>query len=117
MLEIKKYANENNYYTFNILTDEGKFEISYQNNLDLYWRYIPENPQPNHLYNNELLLYAPIFSSIEKASNFQIEQLEDSFKITFKKVKHKKIVECIFQHIQFVLETLVVDTTHIILPL
>lgn len=42
MLEIKKYQTAHNYDAFIITTDEGKFEISFQPNLDLYWRYIPE---------------------------------------------------------------------------
>jgi len=42
MLEIKKYKTAHNYDAFTITTDEGKFEISYQPNLDLYWRYLPE---------------------------------------------------------------------------
>ena len=40
MVEINKEKNSLGYYTFKIQTDEGVFEISFQNNLDLYWRYI-----------------------------------------------------------------------------
>ena len=40
MLEITKQIDENGYYTFSFTTKEGTFEITFQNNLDLYWRYI-----------------------------------------------------------------------------
>ena len=40
MGEIKKEKNLFGYYVFKIQTDDGVFEISFQNNLDLYWRYI-----------------------------------------------------------------------------
>lgn len=36
MIKIDKCKNENGYYFF-ITTDEGKFEISFAGNLDLYW--------------------------------------------------------------------------------
>ena len=40
MLEIEKKKNMHNYDIFDINTDTGTFEIAYENNLDLYWRYI-----------------------------------------------------------------------------
>ena len=40
MVEIKKEKNSFGYYEFKIQTEDGVFEISFQNNLDLYWRYI-----------------------------------------------------------------------------
>ena len=40
MLEIKRKKNSHGYDVFDIITDNGIFEISYENNLDLYWRYI-----------------------------------------------------------------------------
>lgn len=40
MLEIKRDINSHGYDVFDITTDDGTFEISYENNLDLYWRYI-----------------------------------------------------------------------------
>ena len=43
MLEIKKCKNGHGYDVFDIITDDGTFEISYENNLDLYWRYIYTN--------------------------------------------------------------------------
>lgn len=154
MLEINKQIDENGYYTFSFKTIDGTFEISFQNNLDLYWGYdyesniltepntkeffitkenyqiytlfeelynsiknsnpysgytfitpisyyhkdyerdererdereVPENPHPNYLYKDDIITWcSDDFSSMEKASNFQIEQIEDSFKITFKK--------------------------------
>lgn len=156
MLEIRKDKNSHGYDEFYITTDEGTFEISFQNNLDLYWRYVhnksvleepnkkeftitkenyflfnlfdtlynaikdsnpysgytfltprsfyfnkedyeddsikdeeiyvPENPHPNHVYSNGIITWcSDDFSSMEKASNFQIKKEEDIFKITFKK--------------------------------
>lgn len=43
MLEIKRSMNSHGYDVFDIITDNGTFEISYENNLDLYWRYIYTN--------------------------------------------------------------------------
>ena len=40
MIEIKRKKNSHGYDVFDIITDDGTFEISYENNLDLYWRYI-----------------------------------------------------------------------------
>ncbi|MBE6156076.1 MAG: hypothetical protein E7164_04935 [Firmicutes bacterium] len=38
MLEIEKNINTHGYEYFTIETDDGKFQISFENNLDLYWR-------------------------------------------------------------------------------
>ena len=43
MLEIQRSMNSHGYDVFDIITDDGTFEISYENNLDLYWRYIYTN--------------------------------------------------------------------------
>ncbi len=43
MLEIERSKNGHGYDVFDIITDTGTFEISYENNLDLYWRYIYHN--------------------------------------------------------------------------
>ena len=43
MLKIEKRIDENGYYTFSFKTIDGTFEISFQNNLDLYWRYVHES--------------------------------------------------------------------------
>lgn len=40
MLEITNRKNSHGYDVFDIITDTGSFEISYENNLDLYWRYL-----------------------------------------------------------------------------
>ena len=40
MIEIKRSVNSHGYDVFDIVTNDGTFEISYENNLDLYWRYI-----------------------------------------------------------------------------
>lgn len=37
MLEITKNKNDYNYDIFNIKTDQGILQISFENNLDLYW--------------------------------------------------------------------------------
>ncbi len=39
MLNAKKYEHTHGYNCYEIETNEGKFEINYQGNLDLYWRY------------------------------------------------------------------------------
>ena len=39
MIELKQSKNYYNYDVFDIVTNEGILEISYQNNLDLYWAY------------------------------------------------------------------------------
>lgn len=40
MIQIEKRKNAHGYDVVIIKTEEGAFEISFQNNLDLYWRYI-----------------------------------------------------------------------------
>ena len=40
MLEITKTKNAHDYDVITIKTEDEEFEISFQNNLDLYWRYI-----------------------------------------------------------------------------
>ena len=40
MLEITHKKNSHGYDVFDIITANGSFEISYENNLDLYWRYL-----------------------------------------------------------------------------
>ena len=40
MLELTKKENGLGYEQYYITTEEGTFEISFQGNLDLYWRYI-----------------------------------------------------------------------------
>ena len=39
MLNAKKYEHPHGYNCYEIETNEGKFEINYQGNLDLYWKY------------------------------------------------------------------------------
>lgn len=43
MLDINRKINGHGYDVFDIITDTGIFEISYENNLDLYWRYLYYN--------------------------------------------------------------------------
>lgn len=40
MLDVRKNKNSFGYDVFYIKTTEGEFEISFQNNLDLYFRYV-----------------------------------------------------------------------------
>lgn len=40
MLEIEKYQNGHNYDCYIIHTDSGSMQISFEGNLDLYWRYV-----------------------------------------------------------------------------
>lgn len=40
MQEIQKHKNSRGHYAFVIKTDNGDFSISFENNFDLYWRYI-----------------------------------------------------------------------------
>ena len=42
MLEIEKDKNNYGYDVFSIVTTGGTFQISFENNLDLYWRYLYE---------------------------------------------------------------------------
>lgn len=39
MIEVKRSKNGYNYDVFDIVTNEGILEISYENNFDLYWSY------------------------------------------------------------------------------
>lgn len=40
MQEVERSKNAHGYDVFKIITDKGEFEISYENNLDLYWRFV-----------------------------------------------------------------------------
>ena len=40
---IEKNKNNSGYDTFDIVTNGGRFQISYEANLDLYWKYICDN--------------------------------------------------------------------------
>ena len=40
MLEVTKNKNSNNYDTFDISTDNGTFQITFEGNQDLYWSYL-----------------------------------------------------------------------------
>ena len=42
MIQIIKKKNYNDYYYYIIKTNEGRFMISFEGNLDLYWTYIYE---------------------------------------------------------------------------
>ena len=42
MIEVNSEKNSHGYDVFLIKTDEGIFEISFQNNQDLYFSYIPK---------------------------------------------------------------------------
>lgn len=66
MIEIKKLENRNGYDAIQIKTEEGTFEISYQGNLDLYWRY---------LYQGSILKQAETKSFFITKENYFIYQL------------------------------------------
>jgi len=40
MIEVTKTKNNHQYDEINIKTEEGQFEITFKNNLDLYWSYL-----------------------------------------------------------------------------
>lgn len=42
MLQLTKLESYNDYDRFSIKTNEGEFNISFENNLDLYWSYFSE---------------------------------------------------------------------------
>lgn len=42
MLTIEKHKNGNDYDVICLKTNEGEFRISFEDNFDLYWTYIPE---------------------------------------------------------------------------
>jgi len=44
MLEIEKYKSENNFRIICIKTQDGYFKISFEDNFDLYWTFIPNKP-------------------------------------------------------------------------
>ena len=50
MVTIKSFKNEFEYDIFHIEIENETFEISFQNNLDLYFRYIPKNNKKIHTF-------------------------------------------------------------------
>ena len=69
MIDITKIKNWNNQDTFYIKTEEGEFEISYQENLDLYWRY---------LYQGRILNFPDTHEFFITKENYFIYQLFDN---------------------------------------
>lgn len=92
MLEIEKSKNSFCYDVFTIDTDSGKFQISFENNLDLYWGFIPNKSmlecsdsysfyitKENYfLYDTFLELYNAIKNK-EPYNNYPYE-IEDEFR-------------------------------------
>lgn len=56
MIEVEKYKGVHGYDFFDIKTNEGTFEISFQNNGDLYWRYICEKSILNSSDKKEIII-------------------------------------------------------------
>lgn len=78
MLEVEKSKNMNNYDIFYITTNEGKFIITFEGNLDLYWVYTP----------NENILNAPNEKEFTiTKENYFIYQLFDSL---YHEIKNNK---------------------------
>lgn len=78
MLEITKKINGHGYEEFDIITDDGTFEISFEGNLDLYWRYVYEWPI------NEV---ADIKELKITKENYYLYSL---FELLYKSIKEKK---------------------------
>lgn len=89
MLKVTKTQNSHGYDIFIITTDEGAFEISFQNNLDLYWRYIYEGSilktpeQKKFLITKENYfiyeLFETLYNSIQKGEIkfYEVEESEE----------------------------------------
>ena len=56
MQEVEKRKNGHGYDVFRIITDNGDFEISFENNLDLYWRFINKKNILESEYKQELII-------------------------------------------------------------
>lgn len=42
MLQLKKSTTDHGYDSFTVIADEGSFDITFENNLDLYWYFRPK---------------------------------------------------------------------------
>ena len=112
MLEVTKNKNSNNYDTFDISTDNGTFQITFEGNQDLYWSYLYQgsiDKVPDHasfritkenyfIYSlfDEIKLYSDDFAFIYNASNFTIKKFKDIFIVTFTKSKTEEFNSCYF---------------------
>lgn len=87
MLEITKNKNDRG-YNFIISTEEGKFEISFQGNLDLYWRNIyqgnvleqPESKSFTITKENYYLfsLFKELYENIKNCNIFKVYEDDNS---------------------------------------
>ena len=87
MVNVDKTNNCHGYDVITITTNEGSFEISFQNNLDLYWRYAYEGniqltpDQKEFLITKEnyyiYQLFETLYNSIKKGE-IELYKLEDS---------------------------------------
>jgi hypothetical protein len=56
MQEVNRTQNAHGYDVFKITTDRGEFEISFENNLDLYWRFINKENMLESKEKQELII-------------------------------------------------------------
>lgn len=77
MLQLRKTKNDHGYDSYIIITDEGYFDITFENNLDLYWYF---NPKCNFTDSMES------YSLTITKENYEIYQ---QFDILYNSIKNK----------------------------
>jgi hypothetical protein len=99
MLEITKEKNEHG-YIFTILTDDGKFDISFAGNLDLYWGNVYDGnilEEPNskqfmitkgnyYLYS----LFEELYENIKNCNVFTLDETSIFFCETVEELENKR---------------------------
>ena len=98
MIELKQSKNYFNYDVFDIITNEGILEISYQNNQDLYWSYKYNDNIDNEEDIKEFViskenyfvysLFQELYNNIKKQEPYNYYEKDDVFKI-----EHHKVVD------------------------
>lgn len=99
MLKVTKDKNEVG-YRFTITTEEGSFEISFQGNLDLYWRNIyqgnimdlPESKSFTITKENYYLfsLFEELYECVKNYKVYELSEFDISMCETGKEVEEKK---------------------------
>ncbi len=100
MLEITKGKNEHG-YIFTILTDEGKFDISFAGNLDLYWGYVYDgnlleipNVKKFKITKENYYLYSlfeELYEDIKNCNIFTLDESDIFFCETGEEIENRRI--------------------------
>lgn len=105
MQEVEKKQNEIGFDIFKIMTDKGDFEISFQDNLDLYWKYINKGSRLDLKEKQEIIitkenffiyeLFYKLYESVKRNKVYYGEGKDEFFEVKENNLfKDEKIEWC-----------------------